>query len=299
MRGSFHKTQDGRYILKHIKAEEFNGFLELAPGYFKRIGEVFHKRSPSCLVKILGAYKIEATGGKVEAEGSRRPQYLIVMENLMNGHHGSSGSPGAAQPPSSSFFGEPSQQALPPSGLGSVEGQEHQGPNGHLEVYDLKGNKGPSRLRKDTGTKLDQDFIDDTAMKPMLVWGLSKESLMHTVNYDTQWLSHNNLIDYSLLVGADARSRKLVLGIIDYNRAYQVKERVENRIKEFGSTIGAIAGDRAVLPADQYQDRFVKAMIGPHAYFSRAATICAKDPDERPMCWLHSVKGCEECGELR
>ena len=69
----------------------------------------------------------------------------------MNGHHGSSGSPGAAQPPSSSFFGEPSQQALPPSGLGSVEGQEHQGPNGHLEVYDLKGNKGPSRLRKDTG----------------------------------------------------------------------------------------------------------------------------------------------------
>jgi hypothetical protein len=41
------------------------------------------------------------------------------------------------------------------------------------------------------------------------------------VHSDTQWLSHNNLIDYSLLVGADARSRKLVLGIIDYNRQYR------------------------------------------------------------------------------
>ena len=54
-------------------------FLKLAPSYFDYMSKCFFHSQPSCLVKILGAFKI-ITFDSSEMKKTKR--YFIVMENL-------------------------------------------------------------------------------------------------------------------------------------------------------------------------------------------------------------------------
>jgi hypothetical protein len=56
--GSFYKTADDRYIVKKINKEEWEDFTIIGPGYFDHVGGALYKRVPSCLVKVLGVYKL-------------------------------------------------------------------------------------------------------------------------------------------------------------------------------------------------------------------------------------------------
>jgi 1-phosphatidylinositol-3-phosphate 5-kinase len=84
----------------------------------------------------------------------------------------------------------------------------------------------------------------------------SKELLKVCVHNDTLFLTNLNVIDYSLLVGWDETHRELVVGIIDYIRAYTFDKVLENLVK------GTLPGRDAptIIPPNPYKLRFRLAM---------------------------------------
>ncbi|OQS07278.1 phosphatidylinositol-4-phosphate-5-kinase (PI-PIPK-B) [Thraustotheca clavata] len=71
----FNLAHDRRFILKGVTAAEFNMFIDFAPEYFKYLSKCFENNEPSCLAKILGAYKL-----KIPSQGGKW-NHVIVMEN--------------------------------------------------------------------------------------------------------------------------------------------------------------------------------------------------------------------------
>ncbi|EQC38478.1 hypothetical protein SDRG_04186 [Saprolegnia diclina VS20] len=71
----FNLAHDRRFILKGVTAAEFNMFIDFAPDYFKYLGKSFENGEPSCLAKILGAYKL-----RVPSQGTKWT-HVIIMEN--------------------------------------------------------------------------------------------------------------------------------------------------------------------------------------------------------------------------
>lgn len=57
-------------------------------------------------------------------------------------------------------------------------------------------------------------FVSVTCDNPMYLLPHSKEVLMAAIHNDTDFLSSQAVMDYSLLVGLDATTKELVLGII-------------------------------------------------------------------------------------
>lgn len=76
--GSFYKTCDDRYIVKKINKEEWEDFMIIGPRYFDHVGRALYQRVPSCLVKVLGVYKLSF-------QREDREPYFVVMENLFWG----------------------------------------------------------------------------------------------------------------------------------------------------------------------------------------------------------------------
>ncbi|CAK4672057.1 hypothetical protein LEN26_007383 [Aphanomyces euteiches] len=66
-------THDRQFVLKGVTATEFNMFVDLAPSYFDYMASVAENKKPSCLAKILGAYKIKL-------HGHSKAMYVFAME---------------------------------------------------------------------------------------------------------------------------------------------------------------------------------------------------------------------------
>jgi 1-phosphatidylinositol-3-phosphate 5-kinase len=84
---------------------------------------------------------------------------------------------------------------------------------------------------------------------------LSKAKLTSAIWNDTLFLSHLNIMDYSLLLGIDQETGTLVAGIIDYMRTYTWDKQVENIIK----SSGLVGGGRkvpTVISPEFYKARF-------------------------------------------
>ncbi|OQR83169.1 phosphatidylinositol-4-phosphate-5-kinase (PI-PIPK-B) [Achlya hypogyna] len=71
----FNLAHDRRFILKGVTAAEFNMFIDFAPEYFKYLSRCFEAGQPSCLAKILGAYKL-----RLPSHGAKWT-HVIIMEN--------------------------------------------------------------------------------------------------------------------------------------------------------------------------------------------------------------------------
>jgi 1-phosphatidylinositol-3-phosphate 5-kinase len=85
------------------------------------------------------------------------------------------------------------------------------------------------------------------------------KALMHfSIGNDTQYLSSQAVVDYSMLVGIDETRREISVGIIDYMRHYDLAKRIEHGVK----TVGMIAGQAAptIISPPQYRRRFRNAM---------------------------------------
>jgi len=55
----FFKSKDKKYVFKElVKSDEIKQFLKLSQGYFDYMCKSFFHQQPSCLVKIIGAFKI-------------------------------------------------------------------------------------------------------------------------------------------------------------------------------------------------------------------------------------------------
>ena len=69
---------DCRYIVKKINKDEWEDFMSIGPQYFDHVGRALYQRVPSCLVKVLGVYKLSF-------QREDKEPYFIVMENLFWG----------------------------------------------------------------------------------------------------------------------------------------------------------------------------------------------------------------------
>ena len=218
-KASFFKTFDEKFILKNVKENEFNMFLDNALRYFDYMSQfLFHKKA-SILAKILGAYKILVKDNNDEDI----KYHLILMENIN--------------------YGIISKSTI------------FNSPDSDIRVYDLKG----SNLRRyidETKTKpgkvlLDSNFILDFDREPVLIELNVYERLKHALMNDSTYLKSLNVIDYSLLIifkdiknknkdkandiidsPKDENNYSLIkLGIIDYTRKYTFDKQVESVVK--------------------------------------------------------------------
>ena len=82
-RGTFHKTTDGRYVLKQVSRSEFDSFQKHAREYFAYVAKT-HTTLPSLLVKVMGAFAVEFVDRSTKR---RHEQFVLVQENLFHGHN--------------------------------------------------------------------------------------------------------------------------------------------------------------------------------------------------------------------
>jgi 1-phosphatidylinositol-3-phosphate 5-kinase len=79
-----------------------------------------------------------------------------------------------------------------------------------------------------------------------------------SVHNDTLFLSKQEIVDYSILVGIDDSRKELVVGIIDYLRQYTWDKQIETGVKSLGKIAGQ--GAPTVISPRSYKRRFRLAM---------------------------------------
>lgn len=110
---------------------------------------------------------------------------------------------------------------------------------------------------------LDENLINMTCDSPLYILPHSKTVLMQAIHNDTQFLSSQCVMDYSLLVGLDENSKELVVGIIDYIRTFTWDKKIETMVKKSG-LLGGQGKQPTIVSPEEYRDRFIAAM---HRYF--------------------------------
>mmetsp|Transcript_8646 Transcript_8646/g.14642 ORF Transcript_8646/g.14642 Transcript_8646/m.14642 type:complete len:123 (-) Transcript_8646:9-377(-) len=75
------------------------------------------------------------------------------------------------------------------------------------------------------------------------------------VNNDTLCLSKSEIIDYSLFVIINTRTKKLRFGIIDYVQQYNLEKMLETRIKKFIKR-----NEPTIIEPERYKKRFKNAI---------------------------------------
>ncbi|KAJ1733734.1 Mitochondrial distribution and morphology protein 12, partial [Coemansia biformis] len=127
-------------------------------------------------------------------------------------------------------------------------------------VFDLKGSE-RNRMVDDKGTNAvfqDENLVKFIRDRPICIRQQTKRHLHDAIWNDTLFLSKMNVMDYSLLVGFDAGSNQLVVGIIDFIRTFTCDKKLESWVKEAG-ILGGGKGPTIVSPK-QYKNRFREAM---------------------------------------
>ncbi|XP_056640270.1 1-phosphatidylinositol 3-phosphate 5-kinase [Diorhabda sublineata] len=135
------------------------------------------------------------------------------------------------------------------------------------QKFDLKGSMRNRLVVPDNQGEeivlLDENLMKMTCDSPLYVLQHSKSVLINAIQNDTEFLSTQSVMDYSLLVGLDPDNKELILGIIDYIRTFTWDKRLETMVKKSG-----ILGGQGKLPTiispEEYQKRFIEAM---HRYF--------------------------------
>ncbi|KAK4877008.1 hypothetical protein RN001_009514 [Aquatica leii] len=133
--------------------------------------------------------------------------------------------------------------------------------------FDLKGSMRNRLVNPDNQdgeiVLLDENLLKMTCETPLYILPHSKAVLTAAIHNDTEFLSEQSVMDYSLLVGLDSDNKELVLGIIDYIRTFTWDKKLETIVKKTG-----ILGGQGKLPTivspKEYRKRFIDAM---HRYF--------------------------------
>ena len=265
----FSKTSDGRYLLKSVKRVELDMFVEIAPHYFAHMADVCFRQTPSALVKTLGLYTVSMQRGKKEVMA---PVHILVMPNLFYGKHsvkvfdlkGSERNRYIKQQPQKSSAPQATLPPLPPSSSSA------------LSVLSAPTSASPSpptppaAPAESSRTLLDMNLWEFTRGLPIPVREDSYAMLQRCLHNDSFFLAKQEVIDYSLLVGLDQTDGELLVGVIDYNRKYDLAKRLETGVKSMGRLAGQ-AKPTIVNPAE-YRQRFLGAM---RRYFMIAPDQCS------------------------
>ncbi|RZB49896.1 PIP5K domain containing protein [Asbolus verrucosus] len=135
------------------------------------------------------------------------------------------------------------------------------------QKFDLKGSMRNRLVIPDNQegeiVLLDENLLKMTCDAPLYILPHSKAVLTAAIQNDTEFLSAQFVMDYSLLIGLDSENKELVLGIIDYIWTSTWDKKLETMVKKSG-----ILGGQGKLPTivspEEYQKRFIEAM---HRYF--------------------------------
>jgi hypothetical protein len=99
------------------------------------------------------------------------------------------------------------------------------------QTFDLKGSV-LNRVRPEGSAVLqDENLRRMMWSSPLVVDDVSKGKFARAIWSDTAFLSEVSVMDYSILVGVDDQSGKLVVGIIDYIRPYSWDKHMEYLMK--------------------------------------------------------------------
>ncbi|XP_017776695.1 PREDICTED: 1-phosphatidylinositol 3-phosphate 5-kinase [Nicrophorus vespilloides] len=135
------------------------------------------------------------------------------------------------------------------------------------QKFDLKGSMRNRLVNPDNQdgeiVLLDENLLKMTCDNPLYVLPHSKAVLIAAIQNDTEYLSTQSVMDYSLLVGLDSENKELVLGIIDYIRTFTWDKKLETIVKKTG-LLGGQGKLPTIISPQEYQKRFEDAM---HRYF--------------------------------
>ncbi|KAK9746951.1 FYVE zinc finger [Popillia japonica] len=135
------------------------------------------------------------------------------------------------------------------------------------QKFDLKGSMRNRLVNPDNQdgeiVLLDENLLKMSCDSPLYVLPHSKAVLTAAIQNDTEFLSAQSVMDYSLLVGLDIENKELVVGIIDYIRTFTWDKKLETMVKKSGMLWGQAKLPTIVSPKE-YCKRFIEAM---HRYF--------------------------------
>ncbi|KAL0059544.1 hypothetical protein AAF712_013689 [Marasmius tenuissimus] len=132
--------------------------------------------------------------------------------------------------------------------------------NQHIDkTFDLKGIQG-RKVKAGAGsskTLFDGEWIEGQQQTLTLVRPHSKLVLREAIRNDAEFLARSNIMDYSLLLGVDTKSKEIACGLVDTIGSYTFAKTLEYKAKQ-----GLSAGGKevTVVPPNEYQERFVSAL---------------------------------------
>jgi len=129
------------------------------------------------------------------------------------------------------------------------------------KIFDLKGSVRSRYVHNSAkdDVLMDENLLEMIRESPLFIRPHSKAILSKAIYNDTEFLSTNMVMDYSLLVGIDEAKSELVVGIIDYIRTYTWDKKLENYVKSTG-ILGGQGKMPTVVSPDLYRTRFTEAM---------------------------------------
>ena len=120
-----------------------------------------------------------------------------------------------------------------------------------------------NRYTQSTGEQnevlLDENMVEFIYESPLFVREHSKKLLRTSLWNDTLFLSRQNVMDYSLMVGIDEDRKELCVGIIDCIRTFTWDKKLESWVKEKGFAGGGRNKPTVTSPRE-YKHRFREAM---------------------------------------
>ncbi|SCZ98276.1 BZ3500_MvSof-1268-A1-R1_Chr7-1g09080 [Microbotryum saponariae] len=136
------------------------------------------------------------------------------------------------------------------------------------QVFDLKGSTRNRlvQVNKDRPHEvlMDENLVEISRRTPLYVREDSKRLLQRAIASDSKFLADLNVMDYSLVVGVDAKKHELVVGIVDFIRTYTWDKRIESWVKDSAFLGGGSnkPGGPTIITPKQYKTRFCEAMNG-------------------------------------
>ncbi|KAL0570221.1 hypothetical protein V5O48_011743 [Marasmius crinis-equi] len=127
------------------------------------------------------------------------------------------------------------------------------------KTFDLKGIQG-RKVKPGAGsskTLFDGEWIEGQQQTLTLVRPHSKLVLREAIRNDAEFLAKSNIMDYSLLLGVDTRSKEIACGLVDTIGSYTFAKTLEYKAKQGLSASGK---EVTVVPPTEYQERFVSAL---------------------------------------
>jgi len=120
---------------------------------------------------------------------------------------------------------------------------------------------------------LDGDFLAYTRGLPLPLAEESKRALDAAIRRDTEFLCRVNVVDYSVLIGLEPEGGRMVAGVIDYIRRFDLAKQLESRMKSMTSLATNV--EPTVIQPERYEERLQRALeryfVAAPDYFSAPA----------------------------